>query len=76
MNKERFPLGDVLTTCRLTTAELADLRRPWFASANRHSRYEEVARWAANGLSERQADELAVFLGRHPGEIWPQWWRT
>jgi hypothetical protein len=31
-----------------------------------------VERWKAEGLSERQADNVAVALGLHPFEIWPE----
>lgn len=31
-------------------------------------------RWCDQGLTEGQADELAVRAGLHPGEVWPSWW--
>lgn len=27
-----------------------------------------------NGLTEDVADQLCVLAGRHPGEIWEEWW--
>lgn len=34
-----------------------------------------ILRWRKNGLDVRAADEVAVALGYHPGQIWPeQWW--
>lgn len=33
----------------------------------------QVARLRHLGLTVRQADELAVALGRHPSEIWADW---
>lgn len=32
-----------------------------------------VLRYGANGLSLYQADELAVRMGYHPSELWPEW---
>ncbi len=28
----------------------------------------------AEGLTVRQADEFAVRVGLHPGDVWPTWW--
>ena len=33
-----------------------------------------VVAYRKRGLSEDQADRLAVHIGRHPGEVWPEWW--
>jgi hypothetical protein len=33
-----------------------------------------VSRYRRNGIPVLQADRIAVALGRHPGEIWPEWW--
>lgn len=45
-------------------AELAGTsRRQWY-------------RWRRTGVDVWQADELAVRFGRHPGELWPEWWET
>lgn len=30
--------------------------------------------WARRGITWERADVLAIALGRHPGEVWPQWW--
>ncbi len=37
----------------------------------------KLARWIAKGgVPLREADRLAVGLGRHPGELWgDEWWR-
>ena len=34
-----------------------------------------VQRWRAGGimLDERRADRYACAIGRHPFEVWPQW---
>lgn len=34
----------------------------------------QVYRWRLYGLSERQADRLCTRIGRHPSELWPEWW--
>lgn len=33
----------------------------------------QIYRWRQSGLTERQADELAVRCGFHPAEVWPDW---
>lgn len=33
-----------------------------------------LPRLRRTGLSEAQADVLAVRAGFHPGEVWPEWW--
>jgi hypothetical protein len=37
-----------------------------------------VAKWRAGlrGLPPAGADRIAVRLGVHPGELWPEWWQT
>jgi hypothetical protein len=32
-----------------------------------------VQAWSERGLDEYRADQVAVALGRHPAEVWPQW---
>lgn len=32
-----------------------------------------VSRWNAHGLPAVSADEVAVALGLHPVEVWPNW---
>ncbi len=32
-----------------------------------------IYRWREYGLSWMKADEVAIQLGLHPGEIWPTW---
>lgn len=33
-----------------------------------------INRYRAEGVPEFRADELACKLGRHPGELWDEWW--
>ena len=33
-------------------------------------------RWRAYGVPLWHADRLAVALGRHPGELWPEYWEA
>ncbi len=35
-----------------------------------------VWRWRASGLTELQADRVAVAAGLHPGSVWDTWWST
>ena len=35
-----------------------------------------VWRWHHTGLSDTQADTIAVTLGYHPANIWPHWYRA
>lgn len=35
---------------------------------------QQVAQYRSRGLSERQADRVAIALGFHPIEIWPDYW--
>lgn len=30
-------------------------------------------RWVTHGLTDDAADRVAVALGRHPAEVWPDW---
>ncbi len=32
-----------------------------------------VGRWYQRGLTDAEADNLAVSLGHHPVDIWPEW---
>jgi hypothetical protein len=34
---------------------------------------EQAWRYRRHGLTERQADELAVRVGLHPGNVWRDW---
>lgn len=34
-----------------------------------------VHRWRHEGLTLEVADDVAVRLGFHPSEVWPDWWR-
>lgn len=33
-----------------------------------------IRRWSTSGLSEAEADVVAVVLSLHPGQVWPEWW--
>ena len=34
-----------------------------------------VVRWVAEGgVPEPSADSAAVRIGRHPGDLWSEWW--
>ncbi len=35
-----------------------------------------VSRMLRRGVTAYQADALAVALGRHPCEVWPEWWHV
>jgi hypothetical protein len=35
---------------------------------------QRIYRWRRDGLTATEADHMAVCLGLHPGDIWPQWW--
>ena len=35
---------------------------------------EQVARWRSGGLPLCSADAVACALGRHPAEVWPEWY--
>jgi hypothetical protein len=60
----RFPLDPVL--CR----NLCDLsRRTGYPLRT-------IQRWKTSGIPRYSADELAVRLGVHPANIWPQWIET
>jgi len=34
----------------------------------------QVAHWRSDGLPVDSADRVAVLLGRHPAEVWPEWY--
>lgn len=33
-------------------------------------------RWRKSGVPLWHADRMAVALGRHPGEVWPEYWEA
>ncbi len=35
-----------------------------------------LSRWNVMGLTADAADEVAVALGHHPGELWPDWFAS
>ncbi len=68
------PIRDRMTRDRVTHVTLAE-RTPWTAetvgslvrgNADRNGRRGE-------GLTWWQADRLAIAIGYHPSEIWPEW---
>ena len=70
-----FAPVDALLTARFGArrATLRDARGCWTdADAGRlfGVSHEVVAKWRERGLSERQADEIATRLERHPCELW------
>ena len=36
----------------------------------------QIYRWREVGLFAEHADQVAVRLGYHPGELWPEWWNV
>jgi hypothetical protein len=34
----------------------------------------QLHRWRRHGLTDDQADQLAVRAGFHPAEVWGEWW--
>lgn len=34
----------------------------------------KVRRWRTTGITVDDADRIAVSLGRHPVELWPNWY--
>jgi hypothetical protein len=55
-----------------TAGRVTDEDRAAALGVGRHS----VLRLRQRGLTERQADELAIRLGTHPGLVWPElWWQ-
>jgi hypothetical protein len=37
-------------------------------------RREQVSKWHTNGVPIMSADNLAISLGMHPIEVWPDWY--
>jgi hypothetical protein len=35
----------------------------------------QVARWRSDGLPLDAGDRVAVLVGKHPAEVWPEWYR-
>ena len=67
-DERRFPFAALVAAAGgVSTAELA--RR-----AGMHLR--QMQRYAAAGVPERCADDVAVRLGLHPGEVWPEWFEA
>lgn len=38
-----------------------------------HTYGRQISRWRREGLTDREADRLAIFVGSHPALIWPGW---
>ena len=68
LERERFPFAPLLAAVG-TTAPTAVPRR-----AGVNASGETIRSWLTTGLTVRMADRMAIGLGRHPGEIWPEWW--
>lgn len=62
--QRRLPLEPLVAAHGTVTALAAALGR---------SR-EQVARWRSGGLPLGSADSVACALGRHPAEVWPEWY--
>lgn len=60
---QRYAQGAAWTE-RLSTAEVAEV-----LGVSRR----QVCRWAAHGLTPYEADRLAVKVGAHPAQVWPEW---
>ena len=61
--QRRFPLDDI------TCTNLSEL--------SRRSGYplRTIQRWKTTGVPLHSADQLAIRLGVHPANIWPQWYQ-
>ncbi|MDQ1439266.1 MAG: Winged helix-turn-helix DNA-binding [Acidimicrobiaceae bacterium] len=35
----------------------------------------QVAHWRSDGVPIESADRIAIAVGRHPAEVWPEWYR-
>lgn len=55
---------------------LADRLALKYPHLNETARRTRVYRWRRNGLTVREADELATLLGQHPSAIWPEWYEV
>lgn len=66
---QRFPIKAVLDWKRCRVSDLQFLLdvHPGAPKMNLRNSLKD-------GLSVDRADALAVFLGRHPGDIWPEWY--
>lgn len=61
---KRYPLDPVMALCRQDKKSLADR-----AGVSVHA----VDMWQTDGIKWLTADRLAVNLGYHPCEFWPDW---
>jgi hypothetical protein len=67
MNRgERFPMASLESRLGCTTA--AELARMLCVCPR------TVHRYRSHGLNPTQADRVAVAVGYHPAEVWPDWW--
>lgn len=66
MNIVKFPLDPVV---RVAGVE-SDLALAALIAKD----HKQVQRWRESGMTERLADEIATSLGRHPVELWPNWY--
>lgn len=38
--------------------------------------YAQVQKWSSDGVPERSADRIAVAVGLHPVDVWPDWYEV
>jgi len=75
---ERFPFEPLLEACEKVWREPNEAGSP-ITDVGKVASVLGVARstvykWQTEGLTEKWADRVAWLLGRHPGEVWPEWW--
>lgn len=69
--QERFPIGPLA----------AELERRGYTTLRSQAAFFEVDgslwyRWGRSGVRLREADRLAIRLGRHPSWFWPEYFDT
>ncbi len=65
----RFPLGPLRR--RIAHIPLADVAA---MAGMSHEAIRIAVRPGAETISLAQADRIAIGLGIHPSELWPEWW--
>ncbi len=86
MIEGRFPLDDLVALLRFSTAEIdrvtlvrpARSHRPSDDEARRILRVSAKSwrRYHVDGLTMDQAERLAQRAGRHPAEVWTDWYAS
>lgn len=61
----RWPLEPLLAVTNLPNVRALERAAGLTSGAGR--------RWEHRGLTDETADRVAVALGRHPAEVWPDW---